>query len=131
MGAETKAMKNYIIGSVFLFASIWFLPEHMGVDALIVGIGLCMTIASVLNLILISRLTGVNTNILNSTLIFAAFSLPAILAGAFIYGIMSNFFTNFFATGFGGATSVLVIAGLAYMFNMVDLKSIRRNRDDS
>jgi len=128
MGAETKAMKNYIWGSVFLFAAIWFLPQHIGVLALVVGLGVCMTIASVLNLILISKLTGVNTNIINSMIVYVAFTIPAMLAGGFVYGITRNFMGNFLATGFGGGISVVILVSLAYMFNMIDLKSIRRSR---
>jgi len=127
MGAETKAMKNYIIGSVFLFLAIWFLPYYIGVNALVVGLGICMMIASVLNLILISKLTGVNTNIIGLSTAYIAFSLPAIFIGGFVYGIVSNFFSSFFSIGFGGAASVIVLLTLAYMFNMVDLKSIRKS----
>ena len=125
MGAETKAMKHYIIGSVFLFLAIWFLPETMGVNSLIVGLGICMTIASVLNLILISRLTGVSTNIIKPMLIFTAMSIPAILTGAFVYGFMNRFFGNFFAIGIGGGVAILILLTLAYMFNMIDLKEIK------
>jgi|GEM_PF-687160 len=58
LGAEMKAMRNYLLGSVALFAIVWFAPAFIGANALTVGLGVCTTVASFLNLLMIRKLTA-------------------------------------------------------------------------
>jgi stage V sporulation protein B len=94
LGAETKAMKNYLLGALFLFASIWFLPQFIDIGALVVGIGLCMTIAGSMNLIMIQKITQANTTtrILFHLGCFTSVAAPCALLGHFLYGIVIHFF---------------------------------------
>jgi stage V sporulation protein B len=92
LGAETRAMKHYFIGSVFLFAAIWFLPKYFGIASLVLGIGACMAVASTLNLLLINKIAGtkVAKNTIKMLLNFTAIAAPAALFGFFLFGVIIN-----------------------------------------
>jgi len=125
LGAEMKALKHYVIGSIVLFACVWFLPAVIGVSALALGMGLCMTIASVLNLFMIARITGGNSGVLKLITIFAAITLPSALLGSYIYGIASHIWPLFISLCLAGVTSVAVVLILSQVFKVVDIKEFK------
>jgi len=127
LNAEARAMKHYMIGSAALFAAIWFLPAVMGIGALVIGMGACMSIASVLNLLLIAKLTKgkVALSVMTQCAVFALISAPAILAGIFVYGIVQHAFPLFFTLAISGATATGAFLVLCHLFNVVTFNSIR------
>lgn len=128
LGAEMKALKHYVYGSIALFACVWFLPGIMGVTALALGMGLCMTIASALNLIMISRITGAGSGILKLVIIFAGITIPAALLGTFTFGIAKHIWPQFIALGVAGIASVLVVLLLSQTFKIVDIREFKLER---
>jgi stage V sporulation protein B len=62
LNKENVAMRNYFIGSVFLFIIIWFLPSVIGADAIVIGLGTSALIACILNLCKIHKLISKNVN---------------------------------------------------------------------
>ncbi|MCL2756213.1 MAG: oligosaccharide flippase family protein [Firmicutes bacterium] len=127
LGAETRAMVHYIIGSVFLFLCVWFMPQFIGVGALIVGIGICMSIASVLNIILITRLTKSDTKILRLLFGLIFITIPSAFVGHFIFNTIDHVIPLFFSLTFGGGMAFITLLTLAYVFNIVDFNVIRAN----
>ena len=127
LGAESRAMKNYFIGAVALFASVWFLPSVVGISALVIGMGLCMSIAATLNLILICKITNTKIimNVIVQILAFIAFSIPAFLCGYFVFGIFRNFgvYKNLLililSLATASAVTVSIFAILSYLFGMI------------
>ena len=128
LGAEMKALRHYVIGSVVLFACVWFLPAVMGVSALALGMGLCMTIASGLNLLMIARITGAGTGVFKLVAIFAAITLPAGLLGYFLFGLVTHVWPLFISLGLAGGASVAVVLLLSQMFKVVDLREFKLKR---
>ena len=131
MGAETKTFKHYALGSIALFAAVWFLPKYIGVEAVITGMGVCTTIASLLNLRLIGKLT--KTDIKHSTLAetlgtvtaFALTSIPAALAGYFLCGLIADIFPLLITLVIAGGTTLATFLLFATIFNLLDLTQFR------
>jgi len=159
LGAETKAMKNYFLGSIVLFVCIWFLPSVVGISALVIGMGACMGIASFLNLLLINKLIkpkkldsilpfakgvthesgfggfvtgGVVSAVVSDILIFTIISVPAILFGIFTQGILQHMFPLFFSLALSGALTMAAFLLLCHLFNVVNISQIiskRKNKN--
>ena len=127
LGAETRAMKHYFIGSIALFAAIWFLPPVMGVAALMVGMGACMTIASVLNLVLIARITGapVVRTTLRQVAIFSALVVPTALIGYLLFGLLERPFGLFLALLVCGTACTGAYILLCHVLDVVKISIFR------
>ena len=139
LGAETRAMKHYFLGSIALFASVWFLTPEIGISALVTGMGACMGIASLLNLLLITKLTKCHgsatpfakketnfaVSVLGQCLLFTIISIPAIIAGIFCQGIVKHLFPSFIALGISGIAAMGVFMALCNLFKIVKISSFR------
>lgn len=125
LGAEMKALKNYVFGSVALFACVWFMPAVIGVTALAVGMGICMSIASVLNLFMIARITNGRTGTLKLVGIFTVITVPAALFGTYMFGIAKHIWPLFISLGIAGCASVAVVLLLSHIFNVIDLRDFK------
>jgi len=125
LGAELRAMRHYIIGSVALFIIVWFGPAHIGASALAVGMGACMLIASILNLVLISKLTSTKSNTLKMTAFFITMSIPAVLITTFMFGTLKHFFPLIINLGIAGTLSVAVILLLTKIFGVINFNDIK------
>jgi len=134
LGAEARAMKHYFIGSIALFASIWFLPQLIGISALVIGMGTCMIIASLLNLLLITKLTKTKGHanyavlVINQCFLFTAISVPAILTGIFCYGIVQHMFPSFIALGISGSAAIGVFMVLCHLFKVINVNTVLARR---
>jgi len=128
LGAEMKALRHYVYGSIALFACVWFLPGAMGVAALALGMGICMTIASVLNLILIARITGSGSGALKLIFAFGIITAPAAMLGVYTFGIAKHIWPQIIALGIAGAASVAVVLVLSQMFRIVDYREFKLGR---
>ena len=96
LGLEMKSLKNYILGSILMLLSIWFLPKYIGVRAIIVGMGVCMTLASILNIRMISKATKCKLDIFKPMAKAIFCCLPVSALVSFITGILNNFIPLFF-----------------------------------
>ncbi|MCL2846354.1 MAG: oligosaccharide flippase family protein [Firmicutes bacterium] len=124
LGAETRAMMHYVIGSVALFACVWILPGRIGVGALIVGLGACTSIASVLNIHLISKKTGTGLHIIRGLAGFAVACVPAVIIGRALFDIFDTI-PLFFNLAITGSITVGASLAMAYVMNLVDLEHLR------
>ncbi|MCM1403995.1 MAG: oligosaccharide flippase family protein [Prevotella sp.] len=58
MNRENVTIRNYAIGTVLLLFIIWLMPAVIGPDAVLLGMGLAMTVSTVLNLMTIRQATN-------------------------------------------------------------------------
>lgn len=123
LGMEVKSFINYLIGSIFLFLGICLLPGVIGIRALIVGMGVCVSVTSLLNLIMIKRKTKIKLGILKPMLLMAAFCLPSAALTFFVTsllnGVMPLFFNLAISCSLGGAMFVLLCA----IFKIINVKT--------
>ena len=123
LGMEVKSFINYLIGSIFLFLGICLLPGVIGIRALIVGMGVCVSVTSLLNLIMIKRKTKIKLGILKPMLLMASFCLPPAALTFFVTsllnGVVPLFFNLAISCSLGGAMFVLLCA----IFKIINIKT--------
>ena len=87
MNHENITIRNYVIGIILLLPIIWFMPAIIGADAVLLGMGVSMTISTVLNLIAIRRVTnwrGVGTT-LPTIISYLVICVPVFAMGYFTF----------------------------------------------
>ena len=106
MNREKIVIRNYALGTLVLLPIIWFMPAVIGADAVLLGMGLAMTITTILNLITIRHVTGWrgNTTTLSSIGAYLAIGVPVFAMGYFIFQLSTSLPT---------ALNLLLSGGLA------------------
>ncbi len=125
LGQEVKSMKNYILGSILLILSIWFLPKFMGVNSLIWGFGLCFCTTCILNLKMIRNITNSPLNISKHILLCIAFILPCASICSLTSNLLSNFLPLFLTIFISCLISVSFYVLLLLIFNLIELNVVK------
>ncbi len=123
LGLEVKGFINYLIGSVFLLLALFILPQFVGILSLVWGMGLCMSIASGLNIIMIKKKIKAPVNIKKPLIIMLAIAPVCALAITFVYGICINIFPTFICLALCSLISVICFVVLCMVFNIIELDS--------
>ena len=121
LGLEVRSFVNYLIGSIFMFAGIIFLPQIIGIRAIIWGMGLCVTVAALLNIKMIKKHTNVKLNILKPTIKLALISLPTAALTYFVTSLLSNVMPLFFNLAIScilGAVMFILLSVVFGVFNI-------------
>lgn len=87
MNRENITIRNYAIGTILLLPIIWFMPGVIGPDAVLLGMGLSMTLSTILNLIEIRRVTnwrGLDTT-MPTIVNYLMIGVPVFALGYFIF----------------------------------------------
>lgn len=124
LGMEVKSFVNYLVGSVFLFLALWFLPAVMGIKALIVGMGVCVTITSVLNLLMIKRKLKIKYNIIKPMVSMALFVVPSSAITFFATNLLNNILPLFFNLAVSCSLGVGMFLVLCSIFNVVNIRGM-------
>lgn len=121
IGLEVKTLKNYIISSLFLIASILILPKYIGTYSLIVGYLLMSSISSLLNIQMLRKRHILDLKFVNVIFIMLGLSIFSSIIGKLI----SNLFTNLFLSiAISGTIVFLTMSILIYLLNIADVKVI-------
>lgn len=123
LGLELKSMKNYIIGAISMLISIWFLPAFLDINALAFGMGICMIIASYLNIRMIKKRTKENLKFVKPFLKMLAILLPTTALVGFLIKVLTNFFNLFFSLAVVGVVGFASFTLLCVVFNIIDINS--------
>lgn len=127
MNRENLTIRNYAIGTVLLLLVIWFMPAVIGADAVLLGMGLSMTVSTWLNLIAIRKATdwhGANST-LPTIYGYLAISIPVFALGYFTFQLgaaLPTFLNLILAGGIGE----LAFWGLAWATNMITIPTKRQ-----
>lgn len=124
LGMEVKSMTNYMIGSIFLFVSIWFLPSVVGGGlSLIIGMGLCTAVASILNIIMIEKKIGTKTKYIKDLVLILVLVAACGAFGQLAFMIFDTILPMFVSALIGGLMALLAFAILLDVFKFVKLKN--------
>lgn len=127
MNRENLTIRNYAFGSVILLVVIWFMPAVIGADAVLLGMGLSMTISTFLNLLTIRKATnwhGADTTfptIFNYLLI----CIPVFILGFFSYHLGTNL-PSFINLILAGSLGELAFLGLSWATNLITIPKRRQ-----
>lgn len=123
LGLENKSFINFIIASVFMFLSLWFLPSLFGINALMWSLGINYLITAVLNLWLLKRHTKVKLNLFKPLLKLVLISIPSAALASFVVSLCGYIFPLFISLAIGGSLCVASFVLLCWVFNIVDVKA--------
>ncbi len=121
IGMEVKSFINYIVGGVFMFVSILSLTKYVGINALIIGMGLSSVITAILNLIMLKKKLNVKLKIKKDLLLMVAFSLPTVAITSFLSSILSYVFPLFFNLAISTGIGIITFVLLCIVFNVVNV----------
>jgi stage V sporulation protein B len=123
LGLEVKSMRNYLIGSVFLFLAVWFLPAHVGGGlALLIGMGVCTLIASVLNIIMLEKKLGKKTKYIKEGITLIIFAFICGFTGRFVFTLANRIMPMFTSALLGGSLSLFLFYFLLCAFKFITPK---------
>lgn len=118
---ETKSFVNNILGGVILIGFVVLLSGEMHVDALVWGFGLCLSLTTVLNLIMIKKKVKFSLGISKTLLLCSMFIIPSVLFAKWSCSILCCNLPIFVSLCYGGICSIGVFVLLCVCFNLVDI----------
>jgi stage V sporulation protein B len=122
IGKEKFSFYNYLIGTIFLILSILFLPKIIGINALIVGIGVSSLIVVVLNLkVLKNSSYNIQLNYKELAITFIIIIIVTILTKN-IYTLLP--FTNFFNLALSSLISIICYILLCETFGIIKVYDV-------
>ncbi len=126
LGEEKRCFIYNIISSTFMLASAWILPKYIGIYALTISIGLSSTIVSILALIRINKVIGLNKrkHIL-SFLTLVLIMVPVTLLTKYVYNLTETIFPSIVSMIVAGIISIVSFAILLSCFNVIDISIIK------
>lgn len=122
LGLEVKSFVNYLFGSIFMFAGIIFLPQLIGVRAIIWAMGLCVSVAALLNIRMIKKCTNVKLNILKPAIKLSLISVPTAALTYFITSLLSGVIPLFFNLAISCILGLAMFLSLAVVFGVVNIQ---------
>lgn len=125
LGYEIKSMKNYILGAILMFISIWFLPAVMGINALIWGFGICFIITSLLNLKMIIKIIHSKLELGKFTFLSILIIIPSASICSLLANLLNNFMPTFITLAISCTVSCIFFLLLCLVFNLIEFKFIK------
>lgn len=124
LGLESKSFINYIVGSIFMFICIIFLPKYIGIRALILGMGICVSITSLLNIRMIKKKTNLKLNLFKPIIKLSLISLPTVALTYFVTSLLSNFLPLFFNLAISCSLGAIMYVLLCVMFGIINIQTM-------
>lgn len=124
LGLETRGFIHQLIGSVLLALSIWFLPKYVGISSLAYGMGGCMLVTTMLNLILINKKTNISSEILKPLILMTIFCIPSSLFSKWLFGSLKYVMSPFFAVCFSAGFGLLMFLSLSILFGVINVSAV-------
>ncbi len=124
LGYEVKSFVNYVIGGIFMFLSILILPKYIGVNSLIVGMGISTVVTASLNFLMLRRKLDLKIDVLPKVALLILLCLPTIALTSFLSGILSNFLPLFFDLLISCSVGLVVFVLLCTVFGMIKVSTL-------
>lgn len=130
MGLEMKSLINYVISAIALFLCIFFLPKHLGTNALIVGMGSLSTISAVLNLRMLKKRNFFAKGFGKFFIKVLGYGVVSGVAGTLLLKLLKLFLPKFIYTVIVGIVCVLIMFLFYFMFDVAHIRGfvLRRAR---
>ena len=125
LNLEVKSFINYLVGSVVLFAVLLGTTWFIGINSIVLGFLLSMSIITILNLKKIkSALPELKLNLSKKIFKYILVIIPASLLGYFVASICKKFMPIFISCVIGGGLSMLATLIVCSTVNLYDIKSM-------
>ena len=126
LNLEVKGFINYAVGAIFLIICVFFLTQYLGILSLVWGMGLCLGIASILNIRLLNKKLGKNFFNFGYLLKLIISSIPGILMCKWLFNILNSstpLLLNLFLSCIVGEIFFLTFALILGLYNLSFIKS--------
>ncbi len=123
LGLEKRSFINFAIGGIAMFISLWVLPQFIGINSLIWGMGIDYVIVALLNFILLKKKVKADLKLLPKVLKIFILIIPSAALTAFVVSLAEYILPLFFVLALGGITGVTSFVILAAVFNLIDIKA--------
>ena len=127
LNLEVKGFVNYIIGAIFLVFSVIFLTKYIGIMSLVLGMSLCLGIASILNLFMLG--THIKSNVFNFLYLLKLFicSIPCVFMCKWTYSLVESLLPQFISIVLSASIGELFFLCFGLVFNLYDLSFLKLN----
>lgn len=123
LGYEVKSFKNFICGTAVMFLAIYFLPQFVGINAFIWGMGGSYLLTGILNLFMLKRKTGIKLNLVKTVILLSLIILPCAAITSFTVSIADHFLPLFFTLVLGAGIGSISFALLCGVFGLINVKA--------
>ena len=121
---ESKTFKNYLIGNAFLIVSLFVLPRWFGIDAMILGSGISITISCILNVRLIEKQIDASGLVLKPLALMSIFSVACGMLGKSITNLLKCLLPQFFTLALSCLATLICFVLLCLIFDIISIKTI-------
>ncbi|MCL2540228.1 MAG: oligosaccharide flippase family protein [Firmicutes bacterium] len=121
LNLEVKSFIHNIIGGAILLLCVGFLPQFMGVDALILGMGLCMTITTLLNVRMIKKHVPIKLGAIKPIIGMGLIALGCALLSGLLYPLLERIFPAVINLVLSGGIGLAAFIGLCMAFKLADV----------
>lgn len=120
---ENKSFINFILGSLVMFVSLWFLPSFLGINSIMWSLGLNYLVICILNILLLKKHTKVKLNIIKPLIKIILIIIPSSALTSFVVSLANYVFPLFITLVIGGCTGVASFILLCGVANLIDIKA--------
>ena len=125
MGCEVQTLLYCVVGGVFMFACIWFLPTVIGIYALLIGFSFVYVITTALNLMLLRKKCPEKPRTLKYLASTAAITLPTVFIGIVAEVLLTDLLGIFFTFIACTLITCAFYGLLAFGFNLISFEIIK------
>lgn len=127
LNLEVKSFKNYLAGAIAMFASMFLLTKSMGINSIILGLFLCMSIVALLNIRMLNKkLPGLQLKIVKTLCKYSLICLPCALLAYLSESIFLHFLPVFVSCTIGGIIGISMCLILLNTFNIFKVAQVMR-----
>ena len=126
MGLEKKSLIYFIYSGIIIFACIVIFPKILGINTLILALGLSSLLICILNIKKIKTIIPCNLELKSTLLKLSISIIPCTLITKFIYNLMIKFFSKFLALSLSCIISMLSYILFLYIFNILSFEMINK-----
>ena len=125
MGYEVQTLLYCVAGGILMLASIWFLPEYVGIYALLIGFSFVYIVTTILNLILLRKKCPEKPKVVKYILSSACVTIPTVILGVMAERLLTNFLGIFFTFIACSVITCLFYGLLAFGFNLISFEFVK------
>lgn len=125
VGYEVKSFVNYVVGDVFMFLCLLILPQYIGINALIIGMGMSTVISSFLNFLMLKKKLQISVQFLPKLALLILLSLPTIALTSFVSSLLSYIFPLVVDLLLSCILGEIVFILLCVVFNVVHFSTFK------
>lgn len=125
VGYEVKSFINYLVGDAFMFLSLFILPRFIGINALIIGMGMSYVIACTLNFLMLHKKLKIDVKVLPKLSLLILLSLPTLAITSFLSSVLAHYVPLVVDLILSGTVGVGIFGVLCVTFNVFNLSIVK------